>query len=91
MSHAPGTTIGPYTVEREIGRGGMGVVLLATDTRLHRQVALKALPPDLAGDPDRLSRFEREARVLASLTHANVAGIHAVEHPAAGRRYPVPE
>lgn len=91
MSHEPGTTIGSYTIEREIGRGGMGVVLLATDSRLHRQVALKALPPDLAGDPDRLGRFEREARVLASLSHPNIAGIHAVEHDAEDRRYLVLE
>ena len=71
--------IGPYTVEAEIGRGGMGVVYRATDTRLGRPVAIKALPEELAGDPERLARFEREARTLAALNHPNVAGIHGVE------------
>ncbi len=71
--------IGPYTIERELGRGGMGVVYLATDTRLDRRVAVKALPEHLALDPDRLARFQREARVLASLNHPNLAGIYGVE------------
>ncbi len=57
----------------------MGVVYLATDTRLDRQVAIKALPPELASDPARLERFEREAKTLASLNHPNLAGIHGVE------------
>jgi len=74
----PGT-IGPFKIERELGRGGMGVVFLATDTRLDRQVAIKALPADLAADPDRLARFQREAKVLASLNHPNVGGIHGLE------------
>ncbi len=78
--------IGPYTVEAEIGRGGMGVVYRATDTRLGRPVAIKALPEDLADDPERLARFEREARTLAALNHPNVAGIHGVEEHE-GRRY----
>ena len=72
-------TIGPFKIERELGRGGMGVVFLATDTRLDRQVAIKALPADLAADPDRLARFQREAKVLASLNHPNVGGIHGLE------------
>lgn len=71
--------IGPFEVTRELGRGGMGVVYLATDTRLDRQVAIKALPALLASDPARLERFEREARTLASLNHPNLAGIHGVE------------
>ena len=71
--------IGPYTIDREIGRGGMGVVYLAHDSRLDRAVAIKALPDHLAGDPDRLARFEREARTLAQLNHPNVAGIHGIE------------
>ena len=71
--------IGPYTVEAEIGRGGMGVVYRATDTRLGRPVAIKALPGDFADDAERLARFEREARTLAALNHPNVAGIHGVE------------
>ena len=71
--------IGPYTIDRELGRGGMGVVYLGTDMRLDRKVAVKALPAHLAQDPERLSRFEREAKTLASLNHPNVAGIHGVE------------
>ncbi|MCZ6834384.1 MAG: protein kinase, partial [Planctomycetota bacterium] len=75
----PPTLIGPYSVTREIGRGGMGVVYLARDTKLDRDVAIKALPEELADDADRLVRFEREAKVLAQLNHSNVAGIHGVE------------
>jgi serine/threonine protein kinase len=71
--------IGPYELTRELGRGGMGVVYLATDTRLDRQVAIKALPAELASDPARLERFEREAKTLAQLSHPNLAGIHGVE------------
>src|SRR2546428_7380357 len=74
-----GATIGPYQVDREIGRGGMGVIFLAHDARLGRTVALKALPDDVASDPDRLQRFEREARVLASLSHPNIAAIYGLE------------
>jgi serine/threonine-protein kinase len=83
-------TLGPYRIDRELGRGGMGVVYLGHDTRLDRPVAIKVLPEDLAGDPDRLARFEREARTLASLTHPNIAGIYGVEE-AGGRRYLVLE
>jgi serine/threonine-protein kinase len=83
-------TLGPYRIDRELGRGGMGVVYLGHDTRLDRAVAIKALPEDLAADPDRLARFEREARTLASLTHPNIAGIYGVEE-AAGRKYLVLE
>jgi Tol biopolymer transport system component/predicted Ser/Thr protein kinase len=82
--------IGPYTIDAEIGRGGMGVVYRATDTRLDRTVAVKALPEHLAEDPERLARFEREAKTLASLNHPNVAGIHGVEEHE-GRRYLVLE
>lgn len=82
--------IGPYKIESEIGRGGMGVVYLATDTRLDRAVAIKALPPELASDPVRLERFEREAKTLASLSHPNLAGIHGVEEQD-GARYLVLE
>ena len=89
MSGTP-QQIGPYTVESELGRGGMGVVYRALDTRLDRAVAIKALPEHLADDPDRLARFEREARLLASLNHPNVAGIHGVEEHD-GARYLVLE
>jgi Tol biopolymer transport system component len=82
--------IGPYAIARELGRGGMGVVYLATDPRLDRRVAIKALPEHLASDPDRLARFEREAKTLASLNHPNVAGIHGVEEHE-GARYLVLE
>lgn len=72
-------TIGPFKIERELGRGGMGVVYLATDTKLDRLVAIKALPADLAAAPDRLARFQREAKVLAALNHPNVGAIHGLE------------
>ncbi|HVP38496.1 MAG TPA: protein kinase [Candidatus Saccharimonadales bacterium] len=86
---APGR-IGPYPVERELGRGGMGVVYLARDPRLDRLVAIKVLPEEFARDPERLARFEREARLLASLNHPNIAGIHGLEEEA-GRRFLVLE
>jgi len=78
--------IGPYCIEREIARGGMGIVYLARDTRLDRPAAIKALPDDVAADPERLARFEREAKVLASLRHPNIAGIYGLEE-SGGRRY----
>ena len=78
--------IGPYQLIRELGRGGMGVVYLANDTRLDRQVAIKALPTELAADPARLDRFQREAKTLASLNHPNLAGIYGVEEQD-GARY----
>ncbi|MGH7681822.1 MAG: protein kinase domain-containing protein [Candidatus Eiseniibacteriota bacterium] len=86
MTTTTPTTIGPYRVDREIGRGGMGVVFLGHDTRLDRAVAIKALPPDVASDPERLQRFEREAKVLASLNHPNIATIYGVEE-SGGARY----
>ena len=79
MLDQEGQRFGAYTVVREIGRGGMGVVYLARDTRLERDVAIKALPDHLASDPARLERFEREARTLAGLSHPNVAGIFGFE------------
>lgn len=71
--------IGPYKIERELGRGGMGEVYLAHDARLDRHVAVKALPPHMAQEPERLARFQREARVLASLNHPNIAAIYGLE------------
>ncbi len=82
--------IGGYRVDRELGRGGMGVVYLAHDSRLDRRVAIKALPEHLAEDAERLARFEREARTLAQLNHPHVAGIHGIEE-SEGRRYLVLE
>ena len=78
--------IGPYAIIREIGRGGMGVVYLAHDTKLDREVAIKCLPDELSDDADRLARFEREAKLLASLNHPNIATIYGLEE-VEGRRY----
>ena len=75
----PGRGIGAYQIVAPIGAGGMGEVYRAKDTRLGRDVAIKILPPAVTTDPDRLARFEREARVLASLNHPNIATIHGVE------------
>ena len=74
-----GRTIGPYRLIDVIGRGGMGIVYAAEDTRLGRQVALKALPPDYAADPTRRERLRREARAAAALDHPCIATIHALE------------
>jgi len=74
-----GDRLGPYEILRPIGAGGMGEVYRATDTRLGRDVALKILPESVAGDADRLMRFEREARTLASLNHPNIAQVHGLE------------
>ena len=79
MPLQPGTTLGPYTVTAKIGEGGMGEVYRARDTKLDRDVALKVLPQAFTDDPDRLARFEREAKVLASLNHPNIGGIHGLE------------
>ena len=79
MSLSPGTRLGHYDVSALIGEGGMGQVWQATDTQLNRQVALKILPDTFAEDPDRLARFQREAQVLASLNHPNIAQIHGIE------------
>ena len=80
----PGQSLGPYRIEAEIGAGGMGVVYRALDPRLGRAVALKLLPHTT--DPERLARFEREARILAALHHPNIAGIHSFEE-ADGARF----
>ncbi len=71
--------IGHYLIQRELGRGGMGVVYLAKDSRLDRSVAIKVLPEHLAGDAERLTRFEREAKTLAQLHHPNIASIFGIE------------
>ncbi len=85
MTLDPGTRLGPYEVLGALGAGGMGEVYRARDTQLDREVALKILPESFADDPDRLMRFEREARTLASLNHPNIAAIYGIE-AAAGRR-----
>jgi serine/threonine protein kinase len=74
-----GRSIGPYLVRHEIGRGGMGVVYVADDTRLSRRVALKALPPGAGRDPDRRDRLRQEARSAAALSHPGIAAIYALE------------
>ena len=79
MSFAHGTRIGPYEVDALIGEGGMGEVYRATDTNLKRAVAIKVLPDALATDAERLARFQREAEVLASLNHPNIAAIYGLE------------
>jgi eukaryotic-like serine/threonine-protein kinase len=75
----PGTRLGPYEVSAQIGAGGMGEVYRATDTNLKRQVALKVLPDVVAGDAERLARFQREAEVLASLNHPHIAVLYGLE------------
>src|SRR5438132_4308520 len=82
MAIKTGSRIGPYEVAAELGQGGMGVVFRARDTKLQRDVALKLLPDHFADDPDRLSRFQREAQVLASLNHPNIAQIYGLEESA---------
>jgi serine/threonine-protein kinase len=77
-----GETIAHYQVTAKLGEGGMGEVYRARDTRLDRDVAIKILPPPFAADSDRMARFEREAKVLASLNHPNIATIHGVEEHA---------
>jgi eukaryotic-like serine/threonine-protein kinase len=79
MSLTTGTRLGPYEILGTLGAGGMGEVYRATDTKLKRQVAIKILPPSLAADRDRLARFQREAEVLASLNHLNIAAIFGLE------------
>jgi len=74
-----GTKLGPYEILAPIGAGGMGEVWKARDTKLDREVAIKVLPAALAQDPERLARFEREAKVLASLNHPNIAQIYGIE------------
>src|SRR5689334_10186087 len=96
MSLTSGTNLGPYQILAPIGAGGMGEVYRARDTRLKREVALKVLPDAFARDPGRMTRFQREAEVLASLNHPNIAMIHGVEQNAlvmelvAGEMLPAP-
>ena len=79
MSLSAGMRLGPYEIRAVIGAGGMGEVHRATDTKLKREVALKVLLPSVANDPNRLARFSREAEVLASLNHPNIAQIYGLE------------
>jgi eukaryotic-like serine/threonine-protein kinase len=79
MALQPAARIGPYEVTAQIGEGGMGEVYCAVDTNLGRQVAIKVLPEAFASEPERLARFEREAKTLASLNHPNIAQIYGLE------------
>src|SRR5687767_12390567 len=79
MTLPPGTRVGPYEVLAPIGAGGMGEVYRARDTRLDRDVAIKILPDLFATDAERLARFEREAKTLASLSHSHIAQIYGLE------------
>ena len=74
-----GARLGPYEILALIGVGGMGEVYRARDTKLNRDVAIKVLPEAVAGDPERLARFHREAQVLASLNHPHIAAIYGFE------------
>src|SRR5579862_7161867 len=79
---SPQQTIAHYRIVSKVGEGGMGEVWRATDTKLGRDVAIKILPEAFAQDPDRMARFTREAQVLASLNHPNIAAIYGVEERA---------
>src|SRR3954451_7347939 len=79
---SPASTIAHYRIGEKLGEGGMGVVYRATDTKLNRDVAIKVLPDAFAQDADRMARFTREAQVLASLNHSNIAQIYGVEQGA---------
>jgi serine/threonine protein kinase len=79
MALAVGSRLGSYEVVGLLGAGGMGEVYRAVDTRLDRQVAIKVLPEAVRADPERTARFEREAKLLASLNHPNIAGIYGLE------------
>jgi Tol biopolymer transport system component len=79
MALAAGTRLGPYEILGPLGAGGMGEVYRARDAKLGREVALKTLPPEVTADSERLARFQREAHLLASLNHPNIATIHGLE------------
>jgi eukaryotic-like serine/threonine-protein kinase len=78
-SLSPGQRIGSFVVESRLGAGGMGEVYRASDTKLGRDVAIKVLPPAFANDAERVSRLQREARLLASLNHPHIGAIYGIE------------
>src|ERR1700691_2434385 len=82
MSLSVGAQLGPYQIVAPLGEGGMGQVYRARDPKLNRDVAIKVLPPAFAQDPARMTRFEHEAQVLASLNHPNIAAIYGIEQGA---------
>ena len=79
MALEAGTRLGPYEILSPLGVGGMGEVYLATDSKLDRKVAIKVLPELMTRDKERVARFEREAKLLASLNHPNIAAIHGFD------------
>src|SRR4051812_27426063 len=79
MRLVPGASLGPFEIVAPLGAGGMGEVFRARDTRLDRDVAIKILPEAFAADGDRVARFQREAKVLASLNHPHIAAIYGLE------------
>src|SRR5438552_18823319 len=86
MTLQPGDRFGLYEVVCSLGAGGMGEVYRARDPKLGRDVAIKILPRGFTSDPDRLSRFEREARMLAALNHPNICAIYGLEEAGASTR-----
>ncbi len=81
MALKAGTKLGPYEILSPLGAGGMGEVYRAKDTKLHREVAIKVLPADVASSPERLQRFEREAKTVAALNHPNIVTSFGEEPP----------
>ncbi|HET9480611.1 MAG TPA: serine/threonine-protein kinase, partial [Candidatus Polarisedimenticolia bacterium] len=79
MTLEPKATLGHYRIVEKIGEGGMGIVYRAVDGKLEREVALKILRAEMASDPERMKRFEREARALAALTHPNIGAIYQID------------
>ena len=79
MPLSTGTKLGAYQILEPIGAGGMGEVYVAEDTKLSRKIAVKVLPPEMAARPERLMRFEREAKGVAALNHPNIVTIYSVE------------
>ena len=91
MSLAPGVRLGAYEVVALIGAGGMGEVYRARDTRLGRDVAIKVLPAEFSGDPERLQRFEQESRATAALNHSNILAVYDVgQYAPGGAGQPMP-
>src|SRR5499425_1077329 len=84
LAITPGTRLGSYEILSAIGAGGMGEVYRARDSKLKRDVAIKVLPEAFARDPERLARFEREAEVLATLNHPNIAAVYGFEESSEG-------